>query len=51
MIGVNIKGAYRMKFGSSEWMLPRSGKTVRPVLKRPLNVRRKHTGVMVTVKT
>lgn len=40
VIVVNIKTTYSMKFGSSEWMLLRSGKTVRPVLKIPLNVRR-----------
>lgn len=40
VIIMSIKATYRMKYGSSEWMLLRSGKTVRPVLKIPLNIGR-----------
>lgn len=40
--GLNMNTTYSMKFGSSERMLLRSGKAVRPVLKIPLNIR-KHT--------
>lgn len=38
-------GTHSMKFGSSEWMLLRSGNKVRPVLKIPLNMRR-NTGTL-----